>query len=198
MNMKNQSILVRGILFALCMLPFAMAWSQGKNADELKAEREALRSEMRSESAQKRAEKYDKLNPPSASGVNSVDELARNSTKMLSGSKEVSLTVPEMFKRTIGETVDGVTDVTVKKPTMEELLTLARAIGMQITAVRDANKAVEGATADAKSASPLQAPKATKSLNYSKDVLALIGPELEMNLRVVNHLVATLESSKNY
>jgi len=44
----------------------------------------------------------------------------------------------------------------------------------------------------------MQAPKGTKSLNYSKEVLGLVLPELNLNLKVVNNLIATLKSSGNY
>jgi hypothetical protein len=43
----------------------------------------------------------------------------------------------------------------------------------------------------------LSAGKAMKSLNYSKDALALAAPELEMSLKVINNLIATLKSAKN-
>ena len=36
--------------------------------------------------------------------------------------------VPELYKRTLGETVEGVTDVTVKKPTLDELIGVATSI----------------------------------------------------------------------
>ncbi len=81
---------------------------------------------------------------------------------------------------------------------MEELVGLAANIATQIKAVSDASAAVKSASSDVKSASPMKAPKATKSLNYSKDVLALVGPELQINLKVVNNLISTLKSSDNY
>ncbi len=141
--------------------------------------------------------KIAKLEPPTPSGVASVDGLASNSTSILTSTKDINTQVPELYKRTIGETVDGVTDVTVKKPTKEELATLALTIAKQIKAVADASESVTTASSDIKSGSPLQVPKATKSLNYSKDVIALTGPELQMNLKVINNLIATLDSANN-
>jgi hypothetical protein len=43
----------------------------------------------------------------------------------------------------------------------------------------------------------MQAPKATKALNYSKEALALTGPGLQLNLKVINNLIATLKSANN-
>jgi len=187
---------------AICLgLVFSMhqnSYAQEKTKAELEAEREVLKTEMKSKDAEKRKAKFEKLREPKKSGVESVDKLAANSTKMLTSTKEINTIVPEMYKRTIGETVDGVTDVTVKKPKLEELVGLAANIATQIKAVSDAADAVKSASSDVKSASPMQAPKATKELNYSKDVLALVGPELQLNLKVVNNLISTLKSSDNY
>lgn len=186
---------------AICLgLVFSMqqnCFAQEKTKDELKAEREVLKSEMKSKEAVERKAKFEKLEAPKTSGVASVDQLATNSTTILISTKAINAQIPEMYKRTIGETIDGVTDVTVKKPTAEELATLALTIATQIKAVADASSAVANAPADIKNASPMQAPKATVALNYTKDVLALTGPELQMNLKVINNLIATLKSANN-
>ena len=186
---------------AICIgLMFSMSQNciaQDKTKEELKAERDAIKSELKSKDAIERKEKIAKLEPPKTSGVSSVDGLATNSTSILTSTKEINTQVPEMYKRTIGETVDGVTDVTVKKPTKEELATLALTIASQIKSVGDASASVATASSDIKNASMMQAPKATKSLNYSKDVLALAGAELLLNLKVIKNLIATLNSANN-
>lgn len=172
-------------------------YAQEKTKDELKAEREVLKSEMKSTEAQERKTKFETLEVPKASGVSSVDGLATSSASILTLTKEINTQVPELYKRTIGETVDGVTDVTVKKPTAAELATLALTITTQIKTVAEASASIANASSDIKTASPMQAPKATKSLNYSKDALALAGPELQLNLKVINNLIATLKSANN-
>ena len=169
-----------------------------KTKDELKAEREVLKAEMKSKDAEDRKAKFEKLTEPKTSGISSVDGLATNSTKMLVSTKEINAIVPEMYKRTVGESVDGVADVTVKKPTSDELTALGLNIATQIKAVSDASASVTSASADIKNAGMMQAPKGTKSLNYSKEVLGLVLPELNLNLKVVNNLIATLKSSGNY
>lgn len=171
--------------------------AQDKTKDELKAERDVLKSEMKSKEAEDRRTKYQKLEHPKPSGIASVDDLASNSTQILTSTKAINAQMPEMYKRTIGETMDGVTDVTVKKPTAQELLDLSANISTQIRAVSEASGAVTQASEDVKKASPLQAPKASKSLNYSREVISLVGPELELNLKLVTNLVATLRSSNN-
>jgi hypothetical protein len=186
---------------AICLgLFFSMqqnSVAQEKTKDELKAEREALKAEMKSQEALDRQAKLEKLAAPAPCGIPSVDNLAVNSTAMLATAKENNKLIPEMYKRTIGETIDGVTDVTVKKPTLEELTNLAANLGVQMKAVTDASANVAGASTDISKASPLKAPKATKVLNYTKDVNSLLLPELQLNLKVVNNLISTLKSSAN-
>ncbi len=188
---------------AICLgLVFSISQNcsaQEKTKNELKAERDALKSEMKSEDVKERQKKIEKLEAesPKTCGVASIDGLSENSKKILVETKSINQQVPEMYKRTIGETVDGVTDVTVKKPTKEELASLALTLATQIKAVTDASASISTASADVKTASPIAMGKATKSLNYSKEALALAGPELQMNLKVVNNLIATLKSANN-
>jgi hypothetical protein len=195
--MLKKMIFTTAIFIGLVFSMQQNCFAQEKTKEELKAEREVLKSEMKSTEAQKRKAKFEELNAPKSSGVTSVDELATNSTKMLISTKEINTQVPEMYKRTIGETIDGVTDVTVKKPTIDELIVLSSNITNQIKAVSDASAAVASASSDAKSASPMQGLKATKSLNYSKEVISIVGPELQLNLKVVNNLITTLKSANN-
>lgn len=169
-----------------------------KTKDELKAEREVLKSEMKSKDAEERKAKFEKLSEPKISGISSVDALAASSTKLLLSTKEMNLVVPEMYKRTIGESVDGIADVTVKKPSLDELATLGLNIANQIKTIGEAAASVAGIAGDIKSAGIMQAPKGLKSLNFSKDVIALVLPELGLNLKVITNLIATLKSSNNY
>ena len=182
-----------GLVFSVQQNCFA----QGKTKDELKTDLEVLKSEMKSKEAEDRKAKFEKLEAPKTCGVASVDQLATNSTSILTSTKSINAQIPEIYKRTVGQTVDGVTDVTVKKPTLEELATLALTITMQIKAVADATASVAGASSEVKTASPMALGKATKSLNYSKETLAVTGPELQMNLKVINNLIAILKSANN-
>lgn len=196
--MKRISFYTFIVLLVFSLINFQIAYAQTKTAEELKAEREALKSEMKSKEVEERAKKFEKLKEPGQSGIQVVDDLSAKSAQMLISAKETNLIIPEMYKRTIGETIDGVTDVTVKKPTLEEIMTLAGNIALQVEAVAAASKSIASAADGIKSASPLQAPKAKKGLDFSKDVISLIGPELQLSQKVVQHLITTIKSSKNY
>lgn len=185
------TVLGLGLIFATTQNFFA----QAKTQDELKAEREVLKAEMSSKEALARKVKFEKLTLPAASGLASVDGLATSTGLMLVSMKEINTLVPEMYIRTIGESIDGVVDVTVKKPTLDELLKLAGIIATQITSVATAASSISSVSGDIATLSPFQIPKATKSLGFTKDALSLLPAELGLNLKVVNNLIATLKSS---
>jgi seryl-tRNA synthetase len=187
-----KAVLICGLMIATVHTAFAQ-----KTADELKAEQEQLKTELKSKDVKKRHDKLAKMKDPGTVGVQSVDELAASSAKLLVATKEFNVTVPEMYKRTVGETVDGVTDVTVKKPTLDELTALATEIALAVSGVADAQSVVQTAASDIKSLPPTKAPKAAKSLNFSKDALSLVLPELQLNAKVVANLIETLKTSGN-
>jgi len=189
-----RSVICLGLILVMQQNCFA----QQKTKEELKAEREVLKSEMKSKDSEDRKAKFEKLIEPKTSGIASVDDLAASSTKMLLATKEMNVLIPEMYKRTVGESVDGIEDVTVKKPSFDELATLGLNIANQIKTIGEASASLTGIASDIKSAGMMQIPKGTKSLNFSKDVLSLLLPELSLNLKVINNLIATLKSSNNY
>jgi hypothetical protein len=187
------TVLGLGLIFATTQNCFA----QAKTQDELKAEREVLKAEMKSKEALDRKAKLEKMTVPKPTNINSIDVLARSTANLLVTEKNINTLLPEMYKRTVGESVDGITDVTVTKPSLDELKALATNIAVQIKSVADISSTIPKASEDIKSASLFQAPAALKSLNFSKDALVLLAPELQLNLKVVNNLIATLLSSKN-
>ncbi len=195
--MKKQIMLGLIFCFGLLLVFYQNGISQTKTKDELKAEREVLKSEMKSKEVMNRYTKLEKLKDPGICGLSTVDALATSSTTMLLSTKENNKILPELYKRTIGETVDGVTDVTVKKPKLEELVVLGTNITQQILAVAELSKTIPKASEEVKQAKAMQAVQATKSLNYSKDAIALLAPELELNLKIVNHLIDTLKTANN-
>ena len=182
---------------ALSLFVASMSFAQEKTPDELKAEREVLKAERKSEAYQERQKKLAELKDPGSTSVGSIDALAASSTTALLETKKNNELLPELYKRTVGETVDGVTDVTVKKPTLDELLAVSEGILKTTKAVAASSLEIAKAQGDIKSAGMLKAAKATKSDNYSKDVNSLLGAELSYQGKLISNLIATLKSSKN-
>lgn len=199
--MIKKVILSTAICLGLFLSIQQNCFAQEKTKDELKAEREVLKSEMNSKKTQARIVKFEKLMEQKDKHVNttveSLDQLAETSVVLLLATKNVSALVPEMYKRTIGESIDGIADVNIKKPTLDELLALSGTIAAQIITIGEASAIIPEIASDIKTMSPMQIPKAMKSLNFSKDVLSLLAPELQLNLKVIINLIATLKSADN-
>jgi len=190
------------LIGAVCLGIFSFTQTvnaQEKTTEELKAERDALKTEYKSQERQDRQKKLDELTakPPNECGVVSVDGLAKDSKTMLDEQKKINELLPDMYKRTVGETIDGVTTVVEKKPTVAEIVELSTMIANQSLAVADASKKISKATDDIKGLNPMKAPAATKSLNYSKDALSALGSELALETKIVANLLATAKSAGN-
>jgi len=190
------------LIGAVCLGIFSFTQTvnaQEKTKEELKAERDALKTEYKSQERQDRQKKLDELTakPPKECGVASVDGLAKDSKTMLDEQKKINELLPDMYKRTVGETIDGVTTVVEKKPTVAEIVELSTKIATQSLAVADASKKISKATDDIKGLNPMKAPTATKSLNYSKDALSALTSELALETKIVANLLATAKSAGN-
>lgn len=186
------------LFVALSFFTLTSVNAQEKTKEELKAEREQLKSEQKSDEYKDRQKKLQDLadEAPSSVGVSSIDNLAKNSTNSLTSTMATNKLLPELYKRTIGDPVDGVTDVTVKKPTPEELLQVSANIATTTLSVAGSGKDIIAAQGDVKSAG-LKAGKAAKSVNYSKDVNTLLASELKYQGKLINNLIATLKSANN-
>ena len=182
----------------LSLFVASMSFAQEKTSDELKAEREVLKAERKSEAYQERQKKLATLKDPGSTSVGSIDALAESSTVALIETKKTNELLPELYKRSVGETVDGVTDVTEQKPTLDELLAVSESILKTTKAVAASSLEIVKAQGDIKSAGMLKAAKALKSVNYLKDVNSLLGAELSYQGKLISNLIATVKSSKNF
>ncbi len=190
---------MKKILFVTLLSLFGLTSisAQTKTAEELKAEREVLKAERKTDAYQERQKKIAELKDPGTTSISSIDALAANSATSLEEVRKNNVLIPELYKRTIGESIDGVTDVTVKKPTLQELLTVSEGIAKTLKSVTASTAEIAKAQGDVKSAGIMKAGKATKSINFSKDVNSLLLAELASQGKLINNLIATLKSSKN-
>ena len=185
---------------ALILFATSMCFAQEKTADELKAERDTLKEERKSERYLERQKKLVEYKNKNAdiTGISSIDDLASNSKISLLETMKTNELLPELYKRTIGETVDGVTDVTTTKPSLDTLLEVSVSIMKTTKAVMASSEDIVKAQGDIKSEGILKAAKASKSVKYSKDANSLMAAELAYQKMLINNLIATLKSSKNF
>ena len=123
-----------------------------------------------------------------------------------------SVQLENMYKRQIGETQDGVTDVTITKPTLEEWITFATTVageGASIKAAvdkaKDAGEAAknmaQGATSEK---NPMKAAKAAKTakaaaavIEFGNAATPILVEESAAQVKAVQEIIETLKSGKN-
>ena len=189
------SALVMCLIFSAQQNGFA----QQKSEEELKMDSEKIRNDLNDKEAAARKVKIDALALPKTSGVTSVDNLAISSSAFLKTVNDNNTLIPQLYTRITHQNLDGQSvDVTEKKPTLDEMVSLSGNIATQIAAVQVASASIPSISEEVTKTSPLKAPKASKAMDYSKEALALVLPELQLNAKVVNNLISLIKSSKNY
>lgn len=167
-----------------------------QTADEIKAEKDALKTELKSEAYLARQQKLANLKVPDAIGIGSIDGLVATSALSLASVMQLNKDVPELYKRTLGETVDGVTDVTVKKPTLEELIGVATSITTLAASVAATISQIPGIAGDIAGAG-FGIMKAKKSAVFIKDANVLFIDELKSQGKIIGSLIKVMKSSNN-
>ena len=148
-------------------------------------------------------ERYAKLekaikNVPKDCSVFDVDKLTLEVTKVMNNSVGITQSLEDLYYRSVGKTEDGVTEVTVKKPTLEECLELSAKIASQAKAVQETTESVEPAAKAVKDIkNPMKGVKALKSLNYSKDALAVVAEETAYQTKAIASIIETIKSADN-
>ena len=142
--------------------------------------------------------KLEKLVQPKNCGIATVDGLTSSAGLVAVESIQITPLLQGFYYRSIGQTEDGVTDVTVKKPTLEVLTELSARIGTQAAAVVDATKLVAAAGEELKGVkNPMELAAATKSVKYSKDVLEIVSVESAFQVKAIADMIKTATSNDN-
>lgn len=123
-----------------------------------------------------------------------------------------SVQLENLYKRQIGETEDGVTDVTIKKPTLEEWTALATTIAGEAASIKEATDKVENAANEAKSMTesaskeknPMKMAKAAKKakaataiIEFGNAATPILLEESAAQAKAVKVIIETLKSGKN-
>lgn len=143
-------------------------------------------------------EKLVKKGSPKETGLASVDGLAVGSTAVMAESLQITPLLDNLYARSIGETKEGVTDVTLKKPTLEECMELSARIAKQALVAKETSERVQNVVSEVKGVkNPMTAGKAVKSLDYSKDVILIVGLESVYQAKAIASIIATIKSADN-
>ncbi len=117
-----------------------------------------------------------------------------------------------MYKRQIGENKDGVTDVTIQKPSLEDWMQLATTVAGEGTKIKEATDKAKGAAEEAKNMAqnasleknPMKAAKAAKTakaatavIEFGNAATPILLEESAAQVKAINEIINTLKSGKN-
>lgn len=149
--------------------------------------------------SQERMEKLEKIKKPQPCGVSLLDELIDNVADLTAESVQITPLLQNMYYRSVGQTEDGVTDVTVKKPTLKELLELSERIGAQAQEVVAMVSKIANIKNELKTivVNPMQMAKAAKTVKYVADVAKILGEESADHVKIIAGMIETAKSEEN-
>lgn len=123
-----------------------------------------------------------------------------------------SVQLEQMYKRQIGQTEDGVTDVTITKPTLDEWVAFAVTVGGEGVKIKSAVDKAKSAGEEAKNIAqsatseknPMKAAKAAKSakavaavVEFGNAATPILLEESAAQVKAVNEIIETIKSGKN-
>lgn len=145
-----------------------------------------------------RLEKIQKLESPKVSSLTSLDELNNKIGTSALESANITPLLQNLYTRSIGENIDGITDVTVKKPTLAECQELATRIFSQVQNMQTFSSSFSSVVEEAKSfRNPMKLGKVASSMNYAKTAISVLGEETLFQSKAIKSIITTLQSAGN-
>ncbi|MBR5906925.1 MAG: hypothetical protein IKZ50_00845 [Bacteroidales bacterium] len=135
---------------------------------------------------------------PKATGVPEVDAHANAVLNAAESAVKNSEKLENLYYRQIGETKDGVTDVTIVKPSLDDILELSASIADEGDAVAKATKLSEDAAKKAKEIkNPLKAAKLAAMTKFTSDATPILLEESAAQAKAIASMVETAKSASN-
>lgn len=152
------------------------------------------------QASQERYEKLAKLckKEPFKCGVSDVDTYVSSVYDAAKASMDITDQLQTLYYRQIGETKDGVTDVTIKKPTLEELMSLSGKVAEQARAVTEASQSATAAVKSSKDEkNPMKVAKISKALLFTKDAYPILVEESASQTKAIAAMIETAKTADN-
>lgn len=150
--------------------------------------------------------------PNNACGNETIDGVGQNVYDAAIAAVASSAQLDSMYYRQIGTTKDGITDVTIKKPTLDEWTQLLATVTTEAAALKQIADNVQNAGNEASSLAeqakntknPLKAGKmvkmakaATVIMEFANKATPILADETANQVSAVKTIIETLQSGKN-
>ena len=170
-----------------------------QTADELKAERQAIKSELNSKDGKNLDKAWAKLaasSVPSTCGINSIDGLVSTNASILTTLVAVDNLLSE-YKVSITESKDGEVEIdkfTAKTEDYVAQLPLLVAAGAEAAKAAQQLKDVQN---DMKSLNPMTAAGSIKAGNWAVNATDVNVQMIERDTKMLNNLINSCKAAKN-
>ncbi len=134
---------------------------------------------------------------PKATGEADVDAFLEGNVAAALGAVASAEQLHNLYSRQIGETKDGIQDVTVTKPTLEDWTNLASTIAVQTAGMTELGIAGQKAAEAVKKADKMKAMKLAKPVKWSSDLMPVTGEALAEEGKAINQIIELLKSENN-
>lgn len=135
---------------------------------------------------------------PKETGVADVDAYVEGVYTAAVASLSSSELLQNLYYRQIGETKDGVTDVSIKKPTVEELMALGETLTVEGVSIAEAAKGAETAIKSSKeNKNPMKAAKIATAIAFTTDVYPILLEESGAKISIIKQMIETAKSANN-
>jgi len=134
---------------------------------------------------------------PKSSGVGDIDSYANGCKEAAVGAVASAEKLHNLYSRQIGETKDGVTEVTENKPTLEEWIELGESVATQTAGLAELGQSGVKAGKAVKDAPKMKAIGLAKNVKWSGDIMPVIGEALAEEAKGIKEIIDTLKSGDN-
>lgn len=134
---------------------------------------------------------------PKPSGEADVDAFLEGNLNAALGAVASAEQLHNLYSRQIGETKDGIQDVTISKPTLEDWTNLAATIATQTAGMAELGIAGQKAAEAVKKADKMKAIKLAKPVKWSTDLMPVTGEALAEEAKAINQIIELIKSGNN-
>ena len=134
---------------------------------------------------------------PKPCGEGDIDGFVDGNKVAALGAVASAQQMHNLYSRQIGETIDGVQDVTVTKPTLEDWVNLAADIATQTAGMAELGVSGQKAAEAVKKADKMKAIKLAKPVKWATDIMPVTGEALAEEAKAVDHIIQLLKSENN-
>ncbi len=134
---------------------------------------------------------------PNPCGDGDVDGFVDGNKNAALGAVASAEKLHNLYSRQIGETKDGVQDVTVTKPTLEDWMSLATTIATQTAGIAELGISGKNAAEAVKKVDKMKALKLVKPLKWATEIMPVTGEALAEEAKAIDQIIKLLKSEQN-